>query len=185
MGASSSDWANRLSGQEGDKGSFHRRLMESGNLWVHGDSEASGAAPHKQAGQGHTAHQRYHPALSASGSHCHLHCLQLSSPTTRWAAINWVWFYSSQIQTVKKLVSRWKLSFIRSLLNRKKGDIPHFAMLFHRNKGLSQKSPWRQATTSLRSHLGDGTKVSGNPETTCTAEFSNQLTLKYIRSCFL
>lgn len=74
---------------------------------------------------------------------------------------------------------------------KKSRSFPYLTMLSHWNKDIGQdirtKLPWRQATTSLSSYLGEGTKVSRESETTSTAEsfFSNQLMLKYPRSQFL
>lgn len=141
MGASSSDWASRLSGQERDNRSSWRRFMESNNLQAHRGSEASGAEPYRQAGQGHTARQRHRAPsftvweqLSCCGICCHLHCLQLSSPTTRHGVINWVWAYP-KFKHGEKTGLEMETIFHRSLTKQKKRRLfPCFTVLSHWNK---------------------------------------------------
>lgn len=156
-------------------------LAESSNLRAHRGSKASGAEPHRQEEQGHTAHQRHFTVwkqLSCCGTHCHHHCLPLSSPTIRQGIINRVGFYSTQIQTQwEKLVLRWKLLSYKEFTKQKKKSIFSPSQCFLTEIKSQEKSPWRQGTMSHSSYMGKAPTSPGNPEITCIAELFFQINL--------
>lgn len=185
VGASSSDWASRPSGQKGDKSSSQRRLLESSNLQAHRGSEVSGAGPHRQAKQEHTAHQRHcRPSRSRAA-------VTLRDPRSppqptaqvsdyRHGVLNWIWLYSPQAQTQwKKVVWRWKRDFTRSLTKQKKRRLfPCFTVLSHRDKDKRQgreSHPGGKPPPPKRAFWGKAPKSPGNPETTCTDELFFQI----------
>lgn len=164
--------------------------MESSNLRAYGGSEASGAEPHKQAGQGHAAHQRHRrPSLSQSSSHCR-------RTSTAYSSGLWLQTWSNKLSLIlltpsSNMVKRSGLEmetiFHKEFKQKKRRLLPCFTVLSHWDKDKRQgKSPWRQATTSPTSNLGEGTEVQVILRPLVQMNyFLNQLLLKYARSWFL